>query len=180
MMDKFGIGRATGIDLEGEQAGTMYAPGDGYWSESQLGTNAFGQGVAVTPLQMVTAVGAIANGGLMMQPRVIHQVIDGDQVIEARPANLGCPISAETAREVTPDDGRRRQRRFGWQGAVPAIRLPVRPGRRKFPTPIGYELGTSIASFIGFFPADDPQVIVLVKLDRPDGYWGRGYGSARF
>ncbi len=180
MMDKFGIGRATGIDLEGEQAGTMYSPGDENWSESQLGTNAFGQGVAVTPLQMVTAVGAIANGGLMMQPRVIHQVIDGDQVIEARPANLGRPISAETAREVTQmmvsvvSDG------LDGKASVPGYSIAGKTGTAQIPTPIGYEQGTSIASFIGFFPADDPQVIVLVKLSRPADYWGSQTAAPAF
>ncbi len=180
MMDKFGIGRPTGIDLEGEQAGTMYTPGDENWSESQLGTNAFGQGVAVTPLQMVTAVGAIANGGLMMQPRVIHQVIDGDQVIEARPANLGRPISAETAREVTQmmvsvvADG------LDGKASVPGYSIAGKTGTAQIPTPIGYENGTSIASFIGFFPADDPQVIVLIKLDRPADYWGSQTAAPAF
>ena len=180
MMDKFGIGRPTGIDLEGEQAGTMFTPGDENWSESQLGTNAFGQGVAVTPLQMVTAVGAIANGGLMMQPRVIHQVIDGDQVIEARPANLGRPISAETAREVTQmmvsvvSDG------LDGKASVPGYSIAGKTGTAQIPTPIGYEQGTSIASFIGFFPADDPQVIVLVKLDRPADYWGSQTAAPAF
>ncbi len=180
MMDKFGIGRPTGIDLEGEQAGTMYTPGDENWSESQLGTNAFGQGVAVTPLQMVTAVGAIANGGLMMQPRVIHQVIDGDQVIDARPANLGRPISAETAREVTQmmvsvvSDG------LDGKASVPGYSIAGKTGTAQIPTPIGYENGTSIASFIGFFPADDPQVIVLVKLDRPADYWGSQTAAPAF
>ncbi|MEP7291739.1 MAG: penicillin-binding protein 2, partial [Chloroflexota bacterium] len=66
MLDKFGVGRPTGIDLEGEQAGTMYVPGDENWSESNLGMNAFGQGVAMTPLQLITMVSAIANDGLMM------------------------------------------------------------------------------------------------------------------
>ncbi len=180
MMDKFGIGRLTGIDLEGEQAGTMYTPGDENWSESQLGTNAFGQGVAVTPLQMVTAVGAVANGGLMMQPRVIHQVIDGNQVIEARPANLGRPISAETAREVTQmmisvvNDG------LDGKASVPGYTIAGKTGTAEIPTPIGYENGSSIASFIGFFPADDPQVIVLVKLDRPADYWGSQTAAPAF
>jgi cell division protein FtsI/penicillin-binding protein 2 len=172
MMDKFGIGRLTGIDLEGEQAGQMATPGDDTWSESDLGTNAFGQGVAVTPLQMITAVSAIANGGLMMQPRVVHQVIDGGEVIQARPANLGRPISAETARQVTDmmvavvRDG------LDDQASVPGYTIAGKTGTAQIPTPIGYEEATSIVTFIGFFPADDPQVIVLIKLDRPAEYWG--------
>src|SRR5690606_23703558 len=68
MLDAFGIGRRTGIDLQGEASGTLYVPGDAHWSESNLATNSFGQGLAVTPIQMLTAINAIANGGLMMQP----------------------------------------------------------------------------------------------------------------
>ncbi len=172
MMNKFGIGQLTGIDLEGEQAGQMSTPGDSDWSESQLGTNAFGQGVAVTPLQMITAVSAIANGGLMMQPHVVHQIVDGNTVTLARPANLGRPISAETAKEVTDmmvsvvKDG------LDGKASVPGYTIAGKTGTAQIPTPIGYEAGASIASFIGFFPADDPQVIILVKLDRPTDYWG--------
>ncbi len=129
---------------------------------------------------MVAAVGAVANGGLMMQPRVIHQVIDGDQVIEARPANLGRPISAETAREVTQmmvsvvNDG------LDGKASVPGYSIAGKTGTAQIPTPIGYEQGTSIASFIGFFPADDPQVIVLIKLDRPTDYWGSQTAAPAF
>ena len=180
MLDKFGIGRLTGIDLEGEQAGILYTPGDTDWSESQLGTNAFGQGVAVTPLQMITAISAVANGGLMMQPRVVHQVIDGNTVIQARPANLGRPISAETAREVT--DMMVAVVRDGLDGkaSVPGYTIAGKTGTAQIPTPIGYEEGTSIVTFVGFFPADDPQVIVLIKLDRPTDYWGSQVAAPAF
>src|SRR5690606_17393842 len=74
-LSEFGFGRLTGIDLQGEEAGIVYTPGDPEWSEANLATNSFGQGISVTPLQMLTAVNAIANNGLMMQPRVVHQII---------------------------------------------------------------------------------------------------------
>ncbi|HVU11607.1 MAG TPA: penicillin-binding protein 2 [Phototrophicaceae bacterium] len=179
-MDKFGIGRLTGIDLEGEQPGQMAAPGDENWSEGQFATQAFGQGVAVTPLQMITAASAIANGGLMMQPHVVYEIVDGDQVIPAHPANLGRPISAQTAKEVTDmmvsvvNDG------LDGQASVPGYTIAGKTGTAQIATPIGYEDGASIASFIGFFPADDPQVIILVKLDRPKQYWGSETAAPAF
>lgn len=170
-MSEFGFGRRTGIDLAGEEAGTMYAIGDPNWSESLLATNSFGQGIAVTPLQMLTAVNAIANDGLMMQPRVVYQIVDGENVYNAQPSALGRPITAETANAVTQmmvqvveaglDDG----------ATLPGYTVAGKTGTAEIPTPIGYEANASIVTFVGFLPADDPQVSVLVRLDRPRDYW---------
>lgn len=171
-MRSFGIGRTTGIDLEGEAGGTLYLPGDPNWSESQLATNSYGQGVATTPLQMLVAVNAIANGGLMMQPHVMHQVIDGDTVITSQPSALGRPISAETARIVTEMMVTVVQDGLDGNARLPGYTIAGKTGTAEIPSPIGYEPDASIVTFIGFFPADDPQVSVLIKLDRPSGYWG--------
>ena len=180
MMDKFGIGRLTGIDLEGEQAGTMATPGDANWSESNLATNSFGQGIAVTPLQMITAASAIANGGLMMQPQVVHEIIDGDQIIPSHPANLGRPISAQTAQEVTQMMVSVVNNGLDGKASVAGYTIAGKTGTAQIATPIGYEDGASIATFIGFFPADDPQVIILIKLDRPKDYWGSQTAAPAF
>jgi cell division protein FtsI/penicillin-binding protein 2 len=172
MFRAFGIGRPTGIDLQGEASGTLHIPGDENWSESNLGTNSFGQGVAVTPLQMLTAISAIANDGLMMQPHVVRQIIDGNTVQTSQPSALGRPISAETARIVTNmmvavvRDG------LDGNASVPGYTIAGKTGTAEIPSPVGYEPGVSIVSFVGFLPADDPQVSVLIKLDRPSGYWG--------
>jgi len=171
MMSSFGIGRATGIDLQGEQAGMMFVPGDPDWSESQLGTNSFGQGVATTPLQMLTAVSALANGGLMMQPHVVHQIIDGTEIYTSQPSALGRPISAETAGILTEmmvsvvNDGVD-------EAGIAGYTIAGKTGTAQIPTPLGYENDSSIVTFIGFLPADDPVAVVLVKLDRPREYWG--------
>ncbi len=170
----FGVGQRTGVDLPGEESGILKVPGDPDWSESNLATNSFGQGVSLTPLQMITAVSAIANDGLMMQPRVVLQIVDGENVVNAQPSAIRRVITAETAEIVTQmmiravtEEG----------GGVPLAQIPGyviagKTGTAEIPSPTGYEFGTSIASFIGFFPADDPQVIILIKLDRPAGYWG--------
>ncbi len=171
MMSAFGIGRLTGIDLEGEALGTLYVPGDENWSESYLATNSFGQGVAVTPLQMLTAVNAIANGGLMMQPHVVREIRDGDQVYVSQPSALGRPISPETANQVT--QMMVATVRDGVDAAsVEGYNIAGKSGTAEIPSPVGYESGAWIMSFIGFFPADDPQVSILIKLDRPtSGNW---------
>jgi cell division protein FtsI/penicillin-binding protein 2 len=172
MLDKFGVGRLTGVDLEGEQPGTLYVPGDENWSESNLGMNAFGQGVALTPIQMISMAAAIANGGLMMQPHVVYEIVDGPTVIPSHPANLGRPISAETARIVTDMMVAVVNEGLDGLASVPGYTIAGKTGTAQISTPIGYEEGAAIASFIGFFPADDPQVIILIKLDRPTDFWG--------
>lgn len=172
----FGIGQPTRIDLPGEEAGILKVDD---WSESDLATNSFGQGVSVTPLQMITAVAAIANDGLMMQPRIVRQVIDGDQVINAQPSALGRPISAATANMVTDmmvrvvEDGATLARISGYTVAG-------KTGTAQIPIATGYEPGQSIASFVGFLPADDPQVVILVKLDRPRDFWGSQVAAPAF
>ncbi len=171
-LSRFGIGRTTGVDLQGEAAGTLYVPGDTDWSESQLGTNSFGQGVATTPLQMLVAVNAIANDGLMMQPHVFKQLVDGNQVQNSQPSTLSRPISAETAHIVR--DMMVAVVRDGLDGnaQVAGYTIAGKTGTAEIPSPVGYEPGVSIASFVGFLPADNPQVSVIVKLDRPRDYWG--------
>ncbi len=169
----FGFGQPTRVDLQGEAAGTLAVPGDAGWLESQLCFNSFGQGLAVTPLQMLTAVNAIANDGLMMQPHVVYQIIDGSDVYLTQPSPMGRPISAETARLVR--DMMVQVVEYGATAAqVPGYTIAGKTGTAQIPMPGGYEEGdrSSIVTFVGFLPADDPQVSILIKLDRPDGYWG--------
>jgi cell division protein FtsI (penicillin-binding protein 3) len=171
----FGIGTPTGVDLEGESPGILVEMGDPNWSEAQFLTTSFGQGVSVTPLQMLTAANAIANDGLIMQPHIVKARIDGGEVIETRPSASHRPISEEAAhaaRDImvrivkeNPDD------KFDFTG----YNIAGKTGTAEIPAPYGYEPyapGNSIASYIGFLPADDPVVSVLVKLDRPYAYWG--------
>ncbi|MAS32737.1 MAG: penicillin-binding protein [Anaerolineaceae bacterium] len=168
----FGFGRPTGVDLQGEAPGTMYVPGDEDYSDSQLLTNSFGQGIAVTPLQMLTAVSAIANDGLMMQPHVFKELIDDDRQQTSEPSTLGRPISEETARLVTEMMVAVVNEGLDGNASLPGYSIAGKTGTAQIPTPIGYEPNASIVSFVGFLPADDPQVSVLVKLNRPSGYWG--------
>jgi cell division protein FtsI/penicillin-binding protein 2 len=170
-LEQFGFGQRTGIDLQGEEAGILFAPGDPDWSEGNLATNAFGQGVLVTPIQMLSAVNAIANGGLMMQPRVVHQIVSGDTVIDSQPAVLGRPISSEAAAEVTQMMVRVVADGLDNAASVPGYTIAGKTGTAEIPTPFGYESNSSIVTFVGFLPADDPQISVLIRLDRPRDYW---------
>lgn len=170
MMRSFGLGQATGIDLFAEESGIIKVPGDSDWSESDLGTNSFGQGVSVTPLQMITAFAAIANDGIMRQPRIVKQIITEDGIQEAQPITIRRVISAETA-DIVTDMMVRTVNEGVPQAILPGYTIAGKTGTAEIPTAIGYE-DDSIVTFIGFLPADDPEVVVMVKLDRPDGYWG--------
>ncbi len=180
MMQQFGFGRPTGVDMQGEVGGTLYVPGDSNYSDSLLATVAFGQGIACTPLQMLTSVNAIANGGLMMQPRVVSQIVDGGVVIDLQPTVLGRPTSAQVAETVTGMMVQVVRDGVDNNATIPGYTIAGKTGTAQIPTPVGYEAETSIASFIGFFPADDPQVSIIITLNRPAGYWGSAVAAPVF
>ncbi|MEP0763814.1 MAG: penicillin-binding protein 2 [Chloroflexota bacterium] len=172
---EFGIGSPTGVDLEGESPGILVEPGDPLWSEAQFLNNSYGQGVSVTPLQMLTAANAIANDGLIMQPHIVKARIDSGQVIETQPAATHRPISEEAAHKARDIMVRVLRESNEIEFEFPGYTIAGKTGTAEIPAPYGYEPfapGNSIASFLAFLPADDPVVSILIKLDRPWGYWG--------
>lgn len=172
-MTAFGIGHATSVDLAAETPGHLKKPGDSDWFDSELGTNAFGQGVAVSPLQLVAAVSAVANGGAMMQPHILLKVENGPNVHTTRPQVLGRPIQPETAATLSQMLAYSLEAGEGSEALVPGYRLAGKTGTAQIPTAGGYDPYATIGSFIGWGPVDDPQFIVLVKLDRPTtSIWG--------
>jgi cell division protein FtsI/penicillin-binding protein 2 len=163
----FGIGTPTGVDLEGEMPGRLRTPGDLRWHDSDLGANAYGQGLAVTPLQMISAVAAVANEGRLMRPFLVsRQVMPDGTVRTSEPVVRGQPISADTARALTEmlvqvvEEGVP-------QAHVPGYRIAGKTGTAEIPVPGGYDPNWTIASFVGYGPVEDPQLIILVRLDRP-------------
>ncbi len=171
----FGLGSPTGVDLSGEQAGILRPLAA--WKPIDLATASFGQGVAVTPMQLVSAYAALANGGILMRPYIVKRVIDenGEVLVENQPTVVRRVVSEATAREVTAV----LERVVGEKGTAP---LAVIPGLRiagKTGTAQkvdfargGYSRGR-IASFVGYFPAEDPQVVMLVVIDEPQTtIWG--------
>ncbi len=164
----FGFGQTTGVEVANETNGVVHMPTDWDWSDSYLATNAFGQGIAVTPLQMSVAVAALANDGVMMQPHIIaeRRYPDGRN-IDIPPRPLGQPISKETAQIVAGLMGRTVEKEVP-MAQVPGYRIAGKTGTAQIPKSGGYEQEDVITSFIGFGPLPDPQVLILVKLDRPD------------
>ncbi len=163
----FGIGERTRVDMEGEQAGILRLPGDEFWSESDLATNSFGQGLATTPLQMLNAVNAIANGGLLMQPRMVSQVVRGTQVTNLDTVVVRRVISPDTARIVTDMMVQVVETGLDDAAALPGYSIAGKTGTAQIFTPVGPMPNRFNMTFIGFLPADDPQISVLVLLREP-------------
>ncbi len=170
----------TGIDLGGE-SGSIWWSEDTFYSEknkSQLAAASFGQTFTVTPLQMITAVSACVNGGYLMQPYVVESLLDSDgsAVYNHKPTIVRRVLSEETSKTVRsileqvvgdPDEG------TGRNAAVAGYRIGGKTGTSE---KVSYEAQTGqkdyIVSFVGFAPADDPQIALLVLLDSP----GNGSG----
>jgi cell division protein FtsI/penicillin-binding protein 2 len=171
-LEAFGIGRDTGIDVAGEVPGQLRTPRHPEWTEADLGTNAFGQGVSVTPVQLLAAVGAIANHGVMLQPHVVREVVGPEGAYWPKPTVLGRPVSAETAETMTRMLAESLKGESS-QALVNGYELAGKTGTAQIPTEHGYDDRWTIASFVGWGPVADPQFIVLVRIDKPEiSPWG--------
>lgn len=178
----FGLGSLTGVDLAGEIPGTVKNPGDGVWYESDLGSNAFGQGIALTPLQMANALAVVANGGNLMRPYVVDRVVQADGTVEQRaPRLVRRVLKPETAQTVTDILVSSIQKESSNLATLPGYRIAGKTGTAQIPIPGGYDPKWTIASFGGFFPVDHPQFVILIKLDRPTkSEWGSQVASPVF
>jgi cell division protein FtsI (penicillin-binding protein 3) len=163
---RFGFGCQTGIDLYGEVAGSLKVPGSSRWSRSDLGTNSFGQGIAVTPLQMITAVAAVANCGFLMKPYVVERIVYEQEVILTQPTVVRQAISARAAGQLT-DMLVETVKQGAKLASVPGYDVAGKTGTARIPVGDHYDPDLTIASFVGFAPADDPRFIALVKIDKP-------------
>lgn len=166
-MQRFGIGHLTGIDLAGEVAGRLKLPGDGDWYPVDLGTNSFGQGVAITPIQMVMAASALANDGKMVYPHLLYAQLQDGRQVNLSPQVVGNPISAQTARALSTMLANGLETESS-DALLPGYRIAGKTGTAQIPTSYGYYDSTDInASFIGWGPLDDPRFLVYVWLEKP-------------
>jgi cell division protein FtsI (penicillin-binding protein 3) len=171
----FGLGSPTGVDLSGEQSGILRPLAD--WKPIDLATASFGQGIAVTPLQLATAYAAIANGGILMRPYVVDRIVDenGEVLLENRPTVVRRVVSAGTAREVTQIlEGVVSSKGTAPLAAVPGLQVAGKTGTAQKVDLVhgGYSRGR-IASFVGYLPADDPRAVILAIIDDPQTtIWG--------
>ncbi|MGD8625191.1 MAG: penicillin-binding protein 2 [Anaerolineae bacterium] len=183
---RFGIGTLTKVDLASEGPGMIKLPGDSNWFPSELGTNSFGQGIAVTPMQMIAGVSVVANEGILIKPHVVDRFLATDQetgetrTLTVESMRVRRAISPQAAQTLTDmlvqviDQG-------ATMAQVPGYRIAGKTGTAQIPTPYGYDPNDTIASFVGFAPADDPQFIALIKLDRPTASpWGSQTAAPTF
>jgi cell division protein FtsI (penicillin-binding protein 3) len=173
----FGFGARTAIDLPGEAVGIMRKAQ--HWTDVDFATIAFGQGVSVTAIQTITAMSAIANQGVMIKPYVVRGLVDknGKVIKEFTPTVVGRAVSPLTAHRITSfltgvvndDDG------TGQNARIENVAVAGKTGTsQKFDFDAGFYSSDKVrASFLGFFPAEDPQMTILVILDEPQTKkWG--------
>jgi cell division protein FtsI/penicillin-binding protein 2 len=165
-MQRFGLGHPTGVDLAGEAAGRLKVPGDGDWYPVDLGTNAFGQGVSVTPLQMLMAASAIANHGQMVTPHVLYSMLRDGHQYNVPSQYAGSPISADTARTLNDMLAISLEQESSL-ALLPGYRLAGKTGTAQIPRDYGYDPNHTNVSFVGWGPVDDPQFMVYVWLESP-------------
>ena len=160
---RFGFGERSGIELLGESPGQLTPPAR--WSQVQVANIGFGQGISVTPIQLLSAYCTIANGGRRVHPHVVQRVQ------EARPEQIISPATSDRMRavlEMVVQEG------TGTLAQIPGRRVAGKTGTAQKWTPEeGYRSGKYIASFVGFAPADNPRLAILVVIDEPtNGHYG--------
>ena len=165
-LDKFGVQDLTGIDLQGEVSPNVRQKEN--WYPIDLATASFGQGITVTPIELLTAFSAIANNGKRMEPHIVSKIITADgKNIDIQPKVLSNPVSERAAKITTEmmvnavDSGEAKF--FKPKG----YRIAGKTGTAQIPVAGHYDATKTIASFVGFAPADDPKFLMLVVFDQP-------------
>lgn len=164
---QFGFGKISETDCGMESAGIVKWPGTKYWSRYDQAANSFGQGISVTPLQMANAIAAIANGGNLMQPQFVRGLVYDGQLSLLAPRTLGRAIRPETARTLTQMMTFTVESYAQGPNMVPGYRIAGKTGTAQIPEREGYTSALTITSFVGFLPAAEPQLQILVKLAEP-------------
>jgi len=170
----FGYGKQTGIDISGEATGIMIRQEN--LKPINIATISIGQGISVTPIQMVTAVSAVANGGILLEPQIVRQIKDGDgniisdfqvkevrRVVSEETANTVCELLESVVTKGTAK-----------KAYIEGFRVGGKTGTAQKVENGVYADGKYVASFIGMAPVNDPQVVCLVLIDEPKGYLYQG------
>lgn len=174
--DRFGFNHPTGIDLPGEASSVAPAPDK--VRQLDLATMGFGQTLAVTPLQLLTAVAAIANGGVLMWPHIEKAQLgpDGRPTLIVAPREVGRVVSPATAAAVNQMMVAVVEQGLGQPAQVPGYWVAGKTGTAQIPSPKGgYIPNSYLVSFIGFAPANHPALAVLVMVSQPQG--ANAFGS---
>ena len=165
-LEEYGFGQNTGIDLQGEVTGNLRREAE--WLPIDLATASFGQGISVTPIQLLTAVSSIANGGYLVKPTIVEKIIDenGDEIEikSERKRKVLSDSAAEVTKWIMVNAVENGDSRWVTLGDIP---VAGKTGTAQIPVAGRYDPSQTIASFVGFFPADNPKISMLVLVDRP-------------
>lgn len=167
-IDKFGFGKKTGVDLNGEASGIIFNLDR--VGPVELATTAFGQGVSVTPIQQITAVSAAINGGTLYKPYIVKSLNDPETnsvIKENQPTKVRQVVTKETSREVRRALESVVTNGSGRNAFIEGYRVGGKTGTAQKVKDGVYMVGNYILSFMGFLPADDPQVVVYVAINNP-------------
>ncbi|MCY4404222.1 MAG: penicillin-binding protein 2 [Candidatus Poribacteria bacterium] len=169
-VDRFGFGAKTGVDLPYEQIGSLYTLRK--WDTNSLGSVPFGQGISVTPLQMVNALAAIANGGTLHRPYITKEIRDdrGNLIKKNQPIQVRRVLHSETSRKMTEILVGVVEKGSGMRARIEGISIAGKTGTaQKAEKGKGYAAGKEVMSFMGFLPADNPKIAIIVTIDEPSG-----------
>ncbi|WP_034327610.1 stage V sporulation protein D [Alkaliphilus transvaalensis] len=169
-LDAFGFTNRTGIDLPGEAASQMYP--ESLVGPVELATISFGQSIAVTPMQLITAISAIANDGKLMQPKIVKELLDDEGKVIQRfeDTMIRQVISQKTSQEMREIMESVVSEGSGKSAYIPGYRVGGKTGTAQKVKGGVYAQGFYVASFIGIAPSDDPELAVLVIVDEPMGF----------
>lgn len=164
-IENFGFGEPTDVDLQDESSPEIRPKNT--WKEIDLATASFGQGIAVTPIQMVRAVAAIANGGNLMEPHVVREIKDDKGSFEVKPKVFRQVIkegAAQMIKEMMVSAVEEGEAKFF---RIKGFKIAGKTGTAQIPVAGHYDPTKTIASFVGFAPADNPKFVMLVRFDEP-------------
>lgn len=165
----FGFGSPTKIDLQDQSSPPLRPIKE--WKEIDLATASFGQGISVTPIQLTTAIAAIANGGKLMEPQIVSEIKDQDKDYIIKPRVIAQPLKEEATKQVTEmmvnavDKGEAQY--YKKKAGVAGYRIAGKTGTAQIAVAGHYDATKTIASFIGFAPADNPKFIMLIRFNQP-------------
>ena len=180
-LDAFGLGKATNIDLPGEAKGIII--GKSKVQPLDIATMSMGQSIAVTPIQLVTAVAAVANDGLRLRPQIVREVRDknGAVIRGFQPDIIKQVVDGQIAQEVKKVLESVVENGTGKSAYLEGFRIAGKTGTAQKVGAGGYMPDKYIASFVGFTPADNPQIVMLVVIDEPVGlYYGGQIAAPAF
>lgn len=170
-LQKFGIGEKTGIDLQEET--NVPLKKEDQWSEVDLSTAAFGQGLAVTGIQMARAVATIANGGRLLEPRVVAKIIGQEKTLEIKPKVIREVLTKKTTEQITEMMVNAVEKGEAKWAKPKDYKIAGKTGTAQIPVKGHYDEEKTIASFVGFTPPLNPKFVMLVYLREPSSSpWG--------